>query len=122
MSKTKNWSWAALIVCALLYLVWPTAGTIAARKLLLVMAAITGIVLWLRSEDRYAILKSPWLIFMGLLLAWVVFHAAFLSQNGSEAWSELRGQWLPAYLAVLAGIGLALASRDIDPSVFRVYL
>lgn len=122
MNKTKLWSWAALIICAVLFLIWPTAHTIAARKLLLVIAAGIGVVLWVRSEDRYAILKSHWLIFLGLLLVWVVFHAAFLSQNGSEAWGELRGQWFPAYLAVLAGIGLALAGRNIDSTVFKFSL
>lgn len=113
---------ASLFFCAILYLLWPLAHTIALRKLLLLICAVIGVVLWIRSGDRYEILKSPWLIFLGLLLAWVVFHAGFISQNGSEAWRELRGQWMPAYFAVLAGIGLALAGRSIDPSVFRIYL
>jgi hypothetical protein len=59
---------------------------------------------------------------LGLLLVWVLFHAGFLSQNGAEAWDEFAGQWLPAYLAILAGIGLGLASRNIDPGIFKGYL
>jgi hypothetical protein len=122
MNKKIFWSFASLFFCAVLYLIWPVAHTIALRKLLLVISAGVGIVLWIRSVDRYAILKSPWLIFLGLLLAWVVFHAGFISQNGAEAWREILGQWLPPYLAVLAGIGLALAGRSIDPSMFKTYL
>lgn len=112
----------SLFVCAALYLVWPVAHTIAMRKLLLVMGAVIGLVLWMRSEDRNAILKSPVLFFSGLLLAWVVLHATFISQNGNEAWRELLGQWVPAYLAILSGIGLAIASRSINSSIFRIYL
>jgi hypothetical protein len=122
MNKKAYWPFASLFFCAVLYLIWPLAHTIALRKLLLLISAVIGVVLWVRSDDRYAILKSPWLILLALLLAWVVFHAGFISQNGTEAWRELLGQWIPAYLAVLAGTGLALAGRVIDPSVFRIYL
>ena len=122
MNKKTFWPFASLFFCAVLFLIWPVAHTIVLRKLLLIISACIGILLWTRSDGRYAILKSPWLIFLGLLLAWVAFHAAFISQNGVEAWQEFLGQWLPAYVAVLAGIGLALASRSIDPAVFRIYL
>lgn len=122
MNKKTLWPLATLFFCAVLYLIWPLAHTIVLRELLLLISASIGIVLWIRSDDRYAILKSPWLIFLALLLAWVVFHAGFISQNGAEAWNEFIGQWFPAYLALLAGIGLALASRSIDPPAFRIYL
>lgn len=122
MNKKKFLPYASLFICAVLYLIWPTTHTIALRKLLLLISACIGIVLWIRSDDRYAILKSPWLVFLGLLLVWVIFHAAFISQNGAEAWREFLGQWVPPYLAVVAGIGLALAGRSIDSSVFRIYL
>jgi O-Antigen ligase len=122
MNKKAYWPFASLFFCAALYLIWPLAHTIALRKLLLLVSAVIGVVLWIRSDDRYAILKSPWLILLALLLAWVLFHAAFISQNGTEAWRELLGQWIPAFFAVLAGIGLALASRSFDPTVFRIYL
>lgn len=113
---------ASLFFCAALFLIWPTVHTIALRKALQVITAVIGLVLLLRSEDRYSILKSPWLVFLGMLFVWVVFHAGFISQNGSEAWSEFWGQWFPAYLVILSGIGLALASRSFDSSVFRRYL
>ncbi|MFA6901866.1 MAG: O-antigen ligase family protein [Gallionellaceae bacterium] len=122
MNKNYYWSFASLIFCAALYLIWPLAHTIALRKVLLLISACIGIALWVRCDDRFAILKSTWLQLLGLLLAWVLFHAGFLSQNGAEAWDEFAGQWLPAYLAILAGIGLGLASRNIDPDIFKGYL
>jgi hypothetical protein len=122
MTKKHLLPFASLFLCAILYLVWPLAHTIALRKVLLLISAVVGITIWVKSEDRYEIIKTPWLILLGLLLIWVVFHVIFISQNGDEAWQELLGQWIPAYLALLAGIGLALAGRSIDPFVFRVYL
>ena len=124
MKNNKNiyWALSSIFICTILYLIWPTAHTIALRKLLLVLSAFVGLILWHRSEDRYVILKSPWLIFLGLLLAWVIFHAAFISRNGNEAWREFSGQWFPAYVAVFAGIGLALAGRSINTHVFKIYL
>ncbi len=122
MQKKLFWPIASLLICALLYFIWPTTHTIALRKLFLILGAVAGLVLLVRSENRHAILKSSWVKYLALLLAWVVFHAAFLSQNGAEAWGELLGQWLPPYLALVAGMGLGLASQSINPSVFRFYL
>lgn len=119
MNRIKYWSYALIAVCVMLYLVWPLAHTIAARKLLMVAAAGISIYLWVKNQQRAVILKSSWFVFLMLLLAWVVFHAAFISQNGQEAWKELVGQWLPAYIAVLGGIGLALASRQIEGKLFE---
>ena len=67
-------------------------------------------------------MKSHWMMYLGFLFVWVIFHAAFLSQNGEEAWGEFFGQWFPPYLAVLVGIGLGLASRSVRQSTFRFYL
>lgn len=120
--QKKFWPFAALIVCAALYIIWPTAHTIALRKLLLILGAVIGIVLWVRSEDRLTIIKSSWMIYLILLFAWVLFHVVFLSQNGNEAWIEFLGQWIPAYFSLLVGIGLALASSSIEKSTFRLYL
>lgn len=122
MNETKHLYLASLIICAALYFVWPTVHTMALRNLLLLGAFVVGVMLWLRDTERKAIVSSTWLMYSGLLLAWVIFHAAFISQNGNEAWRELLGQWLLPYLAMLAGIGLALASRSISPRAFRFYL
>ena len=122
MTKKNLLPYAYLFFCAVLYLIWPTVGTIALRKVLLLMCALAGIKFWLDSENREAIVKSSWLIALGMLLAWVVIHATFVSQNGAEAWREFVGQWLPPYLSLLAGIGLALAGQRIESGLFKKYL
>lgn len=122
MTEKKNLYWASLAICAILYFVWPTIHTIALRKVLLLSGAVVAAFIWYRSTDRNAILNSPWFIFITLLLFWVVFHATFLSQNGSEAWREFIGQWLPPFVSLLAGIGFALASRVVSPRKFRIFL
>jgi len=99
-------------------MVWPLDHTIALSKLLLLLAAIAGWDLVRRSPQRSAILKQPWLILMWCLLAWVVLHAAFLSQNGVEAWRELLGQWIPVYFAIFAGVGTGIAGMRVDAKKF----
>lgn len=122
MNKKVYLSYASLFVCAALYFIWPTTHTIALRKILLVIGAAIGLGLWIKDIDRKKIFKAYWTIYLILLLVWVVFHVIFLSKNGTEAWSEFTGQWLPPYIAALSGIGLGLASRNISTSIFRYYL
>lgn len=122
MNRNQYLNWASLVICAVLYFIWPTIHTMALTKLMLLCGATVGVLLWLRSAERQDILKSPWFIYSALLMAWVIFHAAFISQNGNEAWGELKGQWLPAYLAMLAGIGCALAGKQLSPRTFRLYM
>ena len=122
MIEKKYLYWASLAICAVLYFVWPTIHTIALRKVLLLCGAALAIYIWIKSSERKIILSSPWLIYSGLLFAWVVLHATFISQNGGEAWRELLGQWVPPYVAMIAGIGCALASRQISTRTFNFYL
>jgi hypothetical protein len=122
MIERKNIYWASLAICAVLYFVWPTVHTIALRKLLLLSGAAVAVYIWYRSVERKAILSSPWFVYSTLLILWVTIHASFFSQNGSEAWREFLGQWLPPYLALLVGIGCALASRVVSARDFRIYL
>ena len=122
MTDNKRLYFASLGICAVLYFIWPTTHTIAFRKLLLLSAAAVAIYIWYRSAEPKVILGSSWFIYATLLLFWVIFHASFLSQNGGEAWGEFLGQWLPPYVALLAGIGCALASRMVSPRTFRIYL
>lgn len=122
MNKKIILPFASLLFCGVLFLIWPTAHTIALRKLLLVISALIGIVLWVMDDARNEIIKQRWLIILNLLFFWVIFHAAFISQNGAEAWKEFLGQWLPAYLALFSGIGVAVAGRTIQPSVYKIFL
>lgn len=110
----------SLLAAAGLYFVWPLPHTMALRYLLLLIVAITGIILCARDTDYKKIIKQPWLLGFAALLGWVVIHAAFLSSNGIEAWHELSGEWFKAYLAVLGGIGVALASRSLKDSTFKL--
>ena len=122
MNKKIILPFASLLLCGVLFLIWPTAHTIALRKLLLVVGALLGITLWIRDDVRNEIIKQRWLIILTLLFIWVIFHAGFVSQNGTEAWKEFLGQWLPAYLALFSGIGVAVAGRTINASVYKIYL
>lgn len=110
--------WGILLLNVMLFLVWPLAHTIALRKLLLVMAAIAAAWLLMREAKHKSILMQPWLLWMGALLVWVILHAAFISQNGAEAWKEFTGQWVPVYVAMLAGIGMALAGSRVNAKWF----
>lgn len=122
MIEKKYLYWASLAICAVLYFVWPTIHTIALRKVLLLSGAALAVYIWIKSSERKIILSSPWLIYSGLLFAWVILHATFISQNGAEAWREFLGQWVPPYLGMIAGIGCAFASRKISPRTFKFYL
>ena len=110
--------WSILLLNVALFLIWPLAHTIALRKLLLLLAGIAGVVLLIKFKYRFEILKQPWLILMVALFGWVDIHAAFISQNGNEAWRELLGQWVPVYIAILAGIGMGLSATKVDESWF----
>ena len=122
MNKKIILPFASLLFCGVLFLIWPTAHTIALRKFLLIFGMLIGIVLWIRDDVRNEIIKQRWLIILTLLFIWVIFHAGFVSQNGTEAWKEFLGQWLPAYLALFSGIGVAVAGRTINASVYKMYL
>lgn len=117
--KEATLYWSILLLNAALFMVWPLAHTIALRKLLLLLAAIAGIALLVKADYRKQIINQSWLQWMMALLAWVAFHAAFLSQNGNDAWREFLGQWLPPYIAMFAGIGVALASRQVHVTHFN---
>ena len=137
MIEKKYLYWVSLIIFAILYFVWPTIHTLILKKVLLVSGAGLAIYFWIKSSERKIILSSSWLMYSGLLLAWVIFHATFLTQSGGAypfvlsdygsgaprgAWREFLGQWVPAYVALLAGIGCALACRTFPERKFNIYL
>ena len=106
---------------AVLYFIWPLPHTMALRNLLLAIVAVAGIILCLAHAEYKKVVDAPWLYLFIALLGWVVFHATFISSNGAEAWVELFGQWIKAYLAMLGGIGCALASQSIKKPTFKFY-
>ena len=99
----------ALIVALTLLFVWSVPGTIALRHLLLAL-----VLLLLTPELR----RRPFagiganglpLALLGLLSLWFVVQAVALSPEPAWALGELKGQWLPALLALFAGLLLAHA-------------
>ncbi|MES1981394.1 MAG: O-antigen ligase family protein [Pseudomonadota bacterium] len=111
----------SLLMAAVLYFVWPLPHTMALRYLLLIVTASAGTIIYLSHAKPLKTIQEPWFLFFVALLCWGIFHAAFLSSNGAEAWSELRGEWFKAYLAMFGGIGCALASRNIKESTFNFF-
>jgi hypothetical protein len=97
---------------ALLF-VWSLPGTISLRMVLLVAAlALLTTRTWrhagagFRSGMRAAALP---LALIATLTLWLLLQAVFVSAETNWALGELRGQWLPALLAMV--LGLLLATR-----------
>lgn len=96
---------AGLVLAASLFFVWPIPRTISLRDLLLV--ACTGLFAWLVYQDRRA--PFPWRslrVPFGLYLAlsvWIVFVALAVSDETAWAFGEIKGQWLKATMALVAG-------------------
>lgn len=96
---------AGLLLAASLFFIWPIPRTISLRDLLLV--ACTGLFAWLVYHDRRA--PFPWKslrIPFGLYLAlsvWIVFVALVITDEVAWALGEIKGQWLKATIALVAG-------------------
>lgn len=95
-------------LCLALLFVWSLPGTVALRTLLL-LAALALLANRIASADfrdglRSARVPLAWLA--GFVL-WLLLQALFVSAETGWALGELRGQWLPALLALLLGLLLA---------------
>lgn len=100
------------ILALILLFVWSIPGTIALRWVLLVVATAMLIrqvrnIDW--DDDRRSF--APSLSFVVALTAWLLIQAIYVSSETGWALGELRGQWLPALMALLLGSLLSLASR-----------
>ncbi len=105
---------AGFAACLLLLFVWSLPRTIALRYALLVGAAALLAGAMARGDWRRLLGDCRGVL--GVLLAltvWLVLQALLLSPESDWALGELRGQWLPALLALL--VGLALGHRDGRP-------
>lgn len=112
MIEKKNIYWASLAICAVLYFVWPTIHTIALRKILLLSGAALAVYIWIKSSERKSILSSPWLTYSGLLFVWVILHATFISQNGSELWRKFLGHFETFMFRIGLFATLTLATKS----------
>jgi hypothetical protein len=93
-----------------LLFVWSVPGTVALRMVLL-LAAVALLARHAASPDFRAGLRSARLALalLGTLALWLLLQALFVSPDMIWALGELRGQGLPALLALL--LGLLLAGR-----------
>lgn len=98
-------------LCLALLFVWSLPGTIALRLLLLVAAvALLTVTTWRRAgagfETGVRAAAQP-LTLIATLTLWLLLQAVFVSAETGWALGELRGQWLPALLALALGVLLA---------------
>jgi len=121
-----SWSlFAGLTLVALLFFVWPIPRTISLRDMLLVTCV--GLFAWLacRSRDRHV--SFPWRSlrvpfgFYLALSAWIVFVALVISDETVWALGEIKGQWLKATIALVAGGLFGVAILD-DQRILRLGL
>jgi O-antigen ligase len=102
-----------LVLAASLLFVWPIPHTISLRDLLLV--ACVGLFAWLAWRDRHTSfprepLRIPFSLYLALS-AWIVFVALVVTDEIAWALGEIKGQWLKATLALLAGGLLGFVTR-----------
>jgi hypothetical protein len=100
-------SWVLLLISGVLLFISSLPHVIALRKLLLLIAFLISFKYFWN-----ALLKKPKpqlsaVIIFVLLQAWMLVIAGFISNQPSSSFSEWKGQWLPALMAFVVGIGLA---------------
>ncbi len=111
-----SWSLiAGLALVVLLFFVWPIPRTISLRDTLLV--ACLGLFAWQAFRNRktsfpWQPLRLPFGLYLALSV-WIVFVALAVSDETAWALGEIKGQWLKATIALVAG-GLfgAIAFRN----------
>jgi O-Antigen ligase len=109
----------------LLYFVWPIAGTIALRNLLL--AAGLGIffaLAWRGRSFRLPHGLGPALAAYALLSLWMLIVAFAISTETAWSLDELRGQWLTGLIALLIGLaaGNAMARDEVGTATMLTAL
>lgn len=113
-----TWLYAiGLALMGALFVVWPIAGTITLRDLLLLLTLLLfGGLAWLwRPTMPWHALRWSFGLYL-VLTAWLLVQALFVSDETTWSLEEIRGQWLKALLTMTAGILVALVVRD---SVWR---
>jgi len=98
----------ALALSLTLLFVWSLPGTIALRWLLM-LGALAALTIALDRDDWRRLMPSlariP-LLTVAALTAWLVIQAILISANPGQSLAEMRGQWLPALLALALGLML----------------
>jgi hypothetical protein len=109
---------ALVLICSALLGIWATMNTIALRNILLWVGSLIAIGYWWNwikiNKSNQALPSLSWLYWLpvaliGLMLAWVVMHYFFFSQNLQQQFIELKSTWLRSFLAVIIGSATGLA-------------
>ena len=113
-------SWILLLLSGILQFIFSLSHAIALRKLLLLIAFLIAFkFFWEALLKKPKPLLSAVLIFV-LLQVWMLVIAGAISNQPFASFSEWKGQWLPAFMSFVVGIGLARTltlSKLKDPRV-----
>jgi O-antigen ligase len=116
-------SWILLLLSGILQFIFSLSHAIALRKLLLLIAFLIAFkFFWEALLKKPKPLLSAVLIFV-LLQVWMLVIAGAISNQPFASFSEWKGQWLPAFMSFVVGIGLARTltlSKLKDPRVVVV--
>ena len=108
--QEKQLSFASLLLLLLsgtLQFISSLSHAIALRKLLLLIAFLIAFrYFWEALQKKPKPLLSAVLIFV-LLQVWMLVIAGAISNQPLASFSEWKGQWLPAFMSFVVGIGLA---------------
>lgn len=116
----RNRKGSLLLLAGLLVFVLPIPGTIALRYFLLgalLLALLPSVKSFRQSHFGWSGVMLQ-IALVALFSAWLVLQALWLSDEKNWALGEIRGQWLPAILIYLAGLGVA-AGSDGNPEQSR---
>src|SRR5271169_2898844 len=99
--------WVLLVSSGILLFISSLPHVIALRKLFLLIAFLISFrYFWNALLKKPKPLLSAVLIFL-LLQVWMLVVAGFISDQPSSSLSEWKGQWVPALMSFVVGIGLA---------------
>lgn len=115
ISVKRDYIGAGLIALNIILLaVWAIKDTIALRNIVLGLGALLAII-YIAREWRSGTLQKQLsnihvlpLVLTGFLLAWVVIHFFFFSQDSVSQFQELRSTWLRVLLACILAWGTGL--------------
>ncbi len=113
-------SWILLLLSGILLFIFSLPHAIVLRKLLLLIAFLIAF-----KSFWDALLKKPKpflsvVLLVVILQVWMMVIAGLISDRPFDSLSEWKGQWLPAVMDFIVGIGLArilTQSRLKDPRV-----
>ncbi len=120
----KRWPDWRLWLAALLCSIWPMAHSVALRNTVLAILIAAGMQLLRKQQQGYLLpvaLRRPAHIYL-LLSIWLLVTVTF-SDSILNALSQYRGEWLMAFVALLAGLLLAgQANRGGQSGMTRDHL